>query len=136
MYKPYLLDGEPVEVETTISVTYSMAACPAPQSNPPDAESLTPRKIGGAVSAPVLMAAPEAEFSADAKAHKIDGSVIVTLWVDEQGMPTHVGILRGIGYGLDEEAVDAVKRYRFKPALENGTPVVVSMNVEIKFQQF
>ena len=135
IYKPYRLNGEPTEVETTISVNYSIDAC-APQSNPPEAESLTLRKIGGAVSAPVLMDAPEAEFTVDAKAHKINGSVIVTFWVDEQGIPTHVGIVRGIGYGLDEEAVDVVKRYRFKPALENGTPVVVSMNVEIKFQQF
>jgi protein TonB len=45
-------------------------------------------------------------------------------------------VLRGIGLGLDEKAREAVKQYRFKPALENGRPVLVELNVDVTFQIF
>ena len=61
---------------------------------------------------------------------------MVNLWVDEKGNPTHVHVIRGIGMGLDEKAVAAVKLYRFKPAMENGKPVTVEMNVEVTFHIF
>jgi protein TonB len=47
-----------------------------------------------------------------------------------------VRVLRGIGLGLDERAVESVRQYRFKPAMENGKPVVVEMQVEVNFQIF
>ena len=51
-------------------------------------------------------------------------------------MPQNVHVLHGVGMGLDEKAVEAVKQYRFKPAKENGKPVAVEMNVEVNFQIF
>ena len=42
----------------------------------------------------------------------------------------------GWGMGLDEKAVEAVRQYRFKPAMEAGKPVVVEMNVEVTFDIF
>jgi periplasmic protein TonB len=47
-----------------------------------------------------------------------------------------VQVVRGLGHGLDEKAVESVKRYQFTPALENGKPVVVAMNLEIDFRMF
>jgi protein TonB len=47
-----------------------------------------------------------------------------------------VHTLRGVGMGLDEKAVEAVKQYRFKPAMEGGKPVPVELNVEVNFQIF
>jgi protein TonB len=61
---------------------------------------------------------------------------MVNLWVDEKGIPSHVHVIRAVGMGLDERAVAAVKQYRFKPAMENGKPVTVEMNVEVTFQIF
>ena len=61
---------------------------------------------------------------------------LVNLWVDEKGNPTHVRVIRGIGVGLDEKAVAAVKLHKFKPAMENGKPVTVEMNVEVTFHIF
>ena len=94
------------------------------------------RRIGGGVSAPVVLFAPEPEFSEEARKAKVAGNVLVYLQVDTQGHPTHVRVLRGIGLGLDEKAMEAVRQYKFKPAMENGHPVSVEMNVEVNFQIF
>ena len=94
------------------------------------------RRIGGGVSAPVVLFAPEPEFSEEARKAKVAGNVLVYLQVDAEGHPQHVHVLRGIGMGLDEKAVDAVRLYKFKPAMENGKPVPVEMNVEVNFQIF
>jgi protein TonB len=94
------------------------------------------RHVGGAVSAPVLIFSVEPEFSEEARKAKTAGNVLVRLYVDEKGNPTNVRVIRGIGMGLDEKAVEAVKGYRFKPALENGKPVTVEVNVEVTFHIF
>jgi protein TonB len=94
------------------------------------------RRIGGGVSAPVVLFAPEPEFSEEARKAKVAGNVLVYLQVDASGHPTHVHVLRGIGLGLDEKAMEAVRQYKFKPAMENGHPVAVEMNVEVNFQIF
>jgi protein TonB len=64
------------------------------------------------------------------------GVVLVNLIVDQQGRPVNVHVLRGVGMGLDDKAVAAVKQYRFKPAREAGKPVAVELNVEVNFQIF
>jgi protein TonB len=95
-----------------------------------------PKRIGGGVSAPVLIYSVEPEFSEEARKAKVAGNVLVNLYVDQNGLPSHVRVIRGVGMGLDEKAVEAVKQYRFKPAMENGKPVLVELNVEVNFQIF
>lgn len=95
-----------------------------------------PRRIGGGVSAPVLIYSVEPEFSEEARKAKVAGNVLVNLWVDTNGLPTHVHVIRGVGMGLDQKAVEAVKQYKFRPAQENGKPVLVELNVEVNFQIF
>jgi protein TonB len=95
-----------------------------------------PRRIGGGVSQPVLIYSVEPEFSEEARKAKVAGNVLVNLWVDTNGNPSHVHVIRGVGMGLDEKAVEAVRQYRFKPAMENGKPVLVELNVEVNFQIF
>lgn len=95
-----------------------------------------PRRIGGGVSAPILTYSVEPEFSEEARKAKVAGNVLVNLWVDTNGNPTHVRVIRGVGMGLDEKAVEAVRQYKFKPAMENGKPVLVELNVEVNFQIF
>ncbi len=91
------------------------------------------RRIGGGVSAPVVLFAPVPEFSEEARKAKVSGNVLVYLQVDELGRPTHIRVLRGIGLGLDQKAIEAVRQYRFKPALEDGKPVPVELQVEVNF---
>ena len=94
------------------------------------------RKIGGGVSTPVVIYQVEPEFSEEARKAKFMGVVLVNLIVDAQGRPQNVYTLRGVGMGLDEKAIEAVKQYRFKPAMEGGKPVPVTLNIEVNFQIF
>ena len=94
------------------------------------------RRIGGGVSTPVVIYQVEPEFSEEARKAKFMGVVLVNLIVDAHGNPQNVHTLRGVGMGLDEKAVEAVKQYRFKPAMEGGKPVAVELNVEVNFQIF
>lgn len=95
-----------------------------------------PVHIGGSVKAPVLTYSVEPEFSEEARKAKFSGNVQVYLWVDEQGMPSHVRVIRGVGMGLDEKAVEAVRQYKFKPAMQNGKPVKVDLYIDVNFQIF
>jgi len=95
-----------------------------------------PKRIGGGVSAPVVIFQVDPEFSEEARKAKFMGVVTVNLWVDEKGNPQHVRVLRGVGMGLDEKAMEAVKQYKFKPAMEGGKPVLVELNIEVNFQIF
>ena len=133
IYKPYVLNGQPVEVQSTITINYNLG--PIDDQNEEDA-AIKPRKIGDSVSAPLLIYAVQPEYSEQAKKDKISGNVLVHLWVDEQGIPAHVQVVRGIGSGLDEKAVEAVKQYRFNPAMEDGRPLLVELNLEVNFRIF
>jgi len=94
------------------------------------------RKVGGGVSAPQLVSKVEPEFSEEARHAKFMGRVTVNLIVDAEGRPQNVHVIRGVGMGLDQKALEAVRQYRFKPALENGRPVPVQVNVEVQFSIF
>jgi len=137
-FKPYLLNGQPTEVETSITVNFSLAdlmavVVPVPAAN--DAVDGA-KQIGGDVTGPIPIYEPEPVYSAEAKKAKFMGIVTVGIIVDKNGMPQNVHVTRGVGMGLDEKAVEAVKQYKFKPAMENGKPVAVYMNIEVNFQIF
>jgi protein TonB len=93
-------------------------------------------QVGGGVSAPKVIFQVDPEFSEEARKAKFSGNVDVSVIVDEQGRPTHVHVARGIGMGLDEKAIEAVKQYKFKPAMLNGKPVKVAVDVDVVFQIF
>jgi len=137
-YKPYLLNGQPVEVETSITVNYTLAdsTTVVGQSPAADDASAGVEQIGGDVKGPVIIYEPEPEYTAEAKKAKFSGFVTVSIIVDKNGIPQNVHVTRGVGLGLDEKAVEAVKQYKFKPATENGKPVAVYLNVEVNFEIF
>jgi TonB family protein len=90
--------------------------------------------VGGGVSAPQLVFAPDPEFSDEARRAKYQGVCVVSLIVDAQGNPQRVQVVRHLGMGLDEKAVEAVKQYKFKPATLQGKPVPVEVNIEVNFR--
>jgi TonB family protein len=89
---------------------------------------------GGGVSNPVLVYAPDPEFSDEARRAKYQGVCVVGLIVDAQGNPQRVRIVRPLGMGLDEKALEAVRQYKFKPAMYRGRPVPVEINIEVNFR--
>lgn len=94
-------------------------------------------RVGGGISAPVPLNDVEAEFSDEARRAKYQGVCLVALIVDAQGMPQNVHVIRPLGMGLDEKAIEAVRKYRFKPAMKDGkTPVPVPITVEVNFRLY
>jgi len=94
------------------------------------------KNVGGGVIGPKIIYQPEPEFSEEARKAKFMGVVTVSIVVDATGRPQNVRVTRGVGMGLDEKAMEAVRQYRFKPATENGKPVAVYLNVEVNFEIF
>lgn len=90
--------------------------------------------LGGGVSAPTLIYSPDPEFSDEARRAKYQGICIVGLVVDVAGNPRSIHIVRALGMGLDEKAIEAVRQYKFKPALFKGKPVPVEINIEVNFR--
>jgi TonB family protein len=94
-------------------------------------------RIGGGVSAPVPIFQPEAEFSDEARRAKYQGVCLITLIVDAQGNPQNPRVIRALGMGLDEKALEAVRKYKFKPAMKEGrTPVPVMITIEVNFRLY
>lgn len=92
--------------------------------------------VGGGVSAPVVLHSIEPEFTPEARAANFQGSVSIQLIVDSQGNPQNVHVLGHLGMGLDEKAVEAVRQYRFKPAMYQGHPVAVQIAINVAFHLY
>jgi len=89
--------------------------------------------VGGGVSAPVVVHSVEPEFTAEARAANFQGGVSIQLIVDAQGNPQNVHVIRHLGMGLDDKAIEAVRQYKFKPAMYEGHPVAVQLVIEVDF---
>jgi len=88
-----------------------------------------PEPIGGIVAIQQLITYPEI-----AKRAGVEGKVYVLAFVDEKGNVTSAKIIKGIGAGCDEAAIDAVLQTRFKPGKQRGTPVKVQVSIPIVFK--
>ncbi len=86
------------------------------------------------VTAPVLIFQVEPEFSEEARKAKYQGMVLLAIDVDASGHPTNIRVLQGLGMGLDKKAIEAVSRWRFRPGLRDGKPVVTSATVQVSFR--
>jgi TonB family protein len=89
--------------------------------------------VGGGVAAPVVIYSVEPEFTEEARRANFQGSVSIKLVVDSQGNPQDVQLIRHLGMGLDEKAIEAVRQYKFKPAMYQGHPVSVQIIIDIDF---
>jgi TonB family protein len=93
-------------------------------------------RVGGGVSAPRALSTPDPEYSEEARKAKYQGTVILWLIVDSAGQPKDIKIARSLGMGLDEKAVEAVRHWKFEPAMKDGHPVAVQINVEVNFRLY
>jgi len=89
--------------------------------------------VGVGVTAPQLIHSVEPEFTEEARRANFQGEVSIKLIVDAQGNPQDVRLARPLGMGLDEKATEAVKQYKFRPAMYQGHPVPVQIVIEVDF---
>ncbi len=92
--------------------------------------------VGGGVSPPRAIYQPEPEFSEEARKAKYQGTCTLGLIVGTDGRPTNIRVLSSLGMGLDEKAIEAVKNWKFEPAMKDGHPVRVEIAVEVDFHLY
>ena len=93
-------------------------------------------RVGGGVSAPRAVYAPDPEYSEEARKAKYQGTCVLWLVVGPDGRPRDIRIARTLGLGLDEKAIEAVRTWKFEPAMKDGRPVAVQINVEVSFRLY
>ena len=97
------------------------------------ASSDTLYSVGNGVSAPRLLRKVDAAYSEAGRAAGLKGAVVLKIVVDTKGDVADANVVEGLGLGLDEKAIEAVKQWRFKPAYKEGKPVAVLQMVEMSF---
>jgi TonB family protein len=90
-------------------------------------------KVGGGVAAPVPLYKPEPEFTEEARRAKHQGTVMLALIVGPDGRTRDIRVVRRLGMGLDEKAIDSARQWKFQPATKDGKPVAVAINIEVDF---
>jgi TonB family protein len=85
---------------------------------------------------PKVISAPEPEFSEEARRKKIEGTVSLHLTVSENGDVTDAVVTKGLGYGLNEKALEAVRRWKFQAPLKDGQPISTSVDVIVSFHLY
>ena len=94
----------------------------------------TALRVGAGVSAPQLISKTEPEYTEQARAAKYQGSVLLYIEVGPDGAAHNMKVIRSLGLGLDEKAIDAVSQWKFKPGMKNGQPVTVQATIEVNFR--
>jgi TonB family protein len=92
-------------------------------------------KVGGGVSPPRLLYRVEPGYTKEARAAKLYGTVVLYVEIDPTSRATNFKVTQGLGLGLDEKAVEAVKKWKFKPGEKDGTPVTVAATIEVNFRR-
>jgi len=91
-------------------------------------------KMSDGITAPRLISRVEPNYSDEARAEKVAGSVLLSVVVGADGQAHDINVVKGIGSGLDEKAVEAVQKWLFAPGVKDGEPVAVQATIEINFK--
>lgn len=110
----------------TVAVWHTQTAAAAQQSF----ESVENPEI----TPPRLLRKVEPRYTKEARKAEIEGIVHLSIEVWEDGLAHNIRVLKGLGYGLDEKAIEAVGKWKFKPATKDGSPVRIQAETETKFK--
>ena len=92
-----------------------------------------PYRIFGGITAPTILYRVEPEYSEEARRARYQGTVVLETIIRKDGRVDVVQLVRSVGFGLDQNAIQALKEWRFRPATKDGVPVDVTMNIEVSF---
>lgn len=93
-------------------------------------------RVGGGVSAPRPLFAPDPDYTEEARKAKYQGTCVLWMVVGPDGRPRDIRVARSLGLGLDEKAIEALKQWRFEPGMKDGKPVAVQISVEVSFRLY
>src|ERR1039458_300706 len=91
-------------------------------------------RVGNGVTAPVVLYKKEPEDFEEARKAKYQGTVVLYIEVDPSGRAVNPRVVRSLGLGLDEKAMEAVRQWKFKPGYRDGKPVTVAATIEVNFR--
>jgi TonB family protein len=157
-YKPYLLNGEPVEVETSVTVNFTLSDQPAAEgedgageipggipgehatgvvgvvsSTPGNGPNAPQRiRVSSGVAQKLLLTKVQPQYPQDAKDQHIQGVVVLQVIIDKEGNVAHIELISGPPE-LAPAALEAVKQWKYRPYLLNGTPLEVHTEVQVNF---
>jgi len=144
-FKPGTKDGKAVPVRVTLEMAFTLRDTPTQPLFPvrplvPGGESSKGQplaagvyKPGDGVSAPVMVKEVRPQYNPEAMRAKIEGSVTLECVVQIDGAVGEVHVTKSLDPGLDEEAIKAVKQWRFEPGTKDGKPVPVRITLEMTF---
>ena len=118
-----LCAGVAQEVNSIPPTAKTMKVCTS--TNPPPC-ALPPR----------VVSAPDPEYTEEARKAKIEGTVVLWVVISPDGVPQDIRIQHSLDPGLNQKAIDAVRRWKFTPGSYEGNPVAVQINIEVNFRLF
>jgi TonB family protein len=92
--------------------------------------------LGAGMKEPTILSRVEPEFSPEARAAKYQGTVVLQIVVGTDGRAHNIRVARGLGMGLDQQAIDAVQKWKFAPAMYDNHAVAVYATIEVQFRLF
>jgi TonB family protein len=129
-FKPHAYNGVPLGTQMNVWLNFALEKLVDVNMSP---AAGGPYRIGGDVRPPTVISRVEPQYSPEARAARYQGTVVVGATIGTDGIVQSISIVRSLGMGLDEAAVEALKQWKFSPALKNDTPVPVSLNIEVNF---
>ncbi|MGH9529806.1 MAG: energy transducer TonB [Terriglobales bacterium] len=111
---------------TTKQKSSALVLKPCSDKTPPPCAQVPPHLLKN--SAP--------KYSKEARKARVEGTAVLSLVVGADGLPRDISVRHPLGFGLDEEAIKAIKKWRFKPATMDGNAVAVEINVDVVFHLY
>lgn len=121
-------DDEASQADTRAQAIRDENAHPAPRL------SKGAYRVGDGVTAPKLVFKPEPQYTEEARVAKLQGTVVLQVTIGTDGVPYQAHILRGLGLGLDENAIEAISQWRFKPGAKDGEQVPITATIEVNYR--
>ena len=124
-FKPAERNGKTLEAQGTVDFE-----CRAAGAEP----SVPAMPLAGPVAAPVLARSSEPEYSERARRAELQGTSTLYLEVSREGKPVQIHVIKPLGMGLDQKAMEAVLHWRFTPGMKAGRPVTTAATIEVNFR--
>lgn len=128
-FKPAAGDKKKIEAQAEVEFT-----CAPGGDQPKTADLPSVYRVGGHVSAPVLLSKLEPGYSEAARRDKVQGTSMLYAQISPRGRATNIRVVARLGHGLDRKAIEAVKRWHFQPGSRDGEPVTVEATIEVNFR--
>jgi TonB family protein len=102
----------------------------------PTAQGQGVYRVGNGISPPVVLYKVDPTYTEEARRARYSGTVVLQLIVDPGGFPRDFKVVRSLGMGLDDKAIEAVRKWKFRPGHKNGQAVAAQATIEVNFRLF